>query len=358
MSWNLVYVLILTLAGFTASRLAFALINPETEQSDYSFRKDPFVALYLLMAAGIAAIYFFGPAFSDFIFPMTSLAVFLPLIFAALIYGIFLLEMDGLFNIAVIVSALAVAFLLPEKALVFEGLLPWGADHLLAAFILAVIALGAGVLNGLSGVFGLQCTAVALGISAVALIGGLPMVFGLWGAYLGGVWLGFINFNWYPEKIRLNRGACVSAAFLLGCTALRGAAEFSGPSMLILEMYFIAELIWIVTHRYVFNQRRPDWADNASYMSVFESGVTVPAINVAVAKIVAVNIILGCFQLFAPNAFSIPLFALLVNLWLINLLNNAAAGEENSLKAANRALVKNVKDGLKEIKESLKKDKS
>jgi hypothetical protein len=77
---------------------------------------------------------------------------------------------------------------------------------------------------------------------------------------------------------------------------------------------------------------------------------------VSVVKIGIVNVIFSCFQLYAPNPFSMPIFTLVVNLWLLNMLYHAS--ENNlSFKETNEAFVDDVKKGLSTVKEAFKRRK-
>lgn len=69
-----------------------------------------------------------------------------------------------------------------------------------------------------------------------------------------------------------------------------------------------------------------------------------------------VNIILAMFQLYSANSFSVPIFAFLINLWLLGILYNTNDGIK-SLKEANKDFIRDVKSGLDNIKKSFNKNK-
>lgn len=356
MSWNLIYILVLAFIGFGLARLALGLLPKQNIQTLYSLRRDPWLYMFMLMTCGFVALYFWFPLMADAIFPLTLSALIVPLILALLVYVMFLLEIDWLYYLTIAAVCTAAAFTLPETALMFEGVLPWWLDHLTAGFILMLFTFTAMLLNGIAGVFAIQCLTITSGLAVVALIGGAPMVLGFLAAYLGGIWLGYLNLNWYPAKVYLNSGACAAGAFILGWLCLRASIEYAGPSMLILAMFAAAELLWAVAQRVFHYQRQVSWEEETAYGAAYEKGVTEPAIGVAMFKIAIVNLILACFQLYAPNPFSIPLFALLINLWLLNILYKAPDAEK-TFAQTNAEVIKTLKDGLEDAKKSLQKDK-
>lgn len=353
---NLIYLLVLAAAGFAVSRIALNFLQTGNRRVVYTFLKDPWLYMFLAMAAGTFGLYTFTPDFKDSLAVPGFWQILLPFVSAALIYVAFLLEIKKLYCLTIIAAAGLTAFWVPETELAFGGLLPWWADRTAAAAVLALVSAGAIILNGMAGIFGIFFITLSAGTALLSQIGGLPLVLGFIGAFWAGIWLGYLNLNWYPDSIYLNNGACASAAFLGAWLLIRGALELAGPSVLILAAYFVAELLWVFVRRYVFNLNYPDIWNYTSYTAVYEKGVSVPAIDTAIAKIGLVNTILAAFQLYSPNGFSIPFFALLIDLWLMNLLYHA--GEQaQTFGDANKALVKNVKEGIEEIRRSFGKRK-
>ena len=77
---------------------------------------------------------------------------------------------------------------------------------------------------------------------------------------------------------------------------------------------------------------------------------------VSIVKIGIINVIFSCFQLYAPNPFSIPVFALAVNLWLLNILYHAS--ENNlSFSRTNENFFEELKNEFNVVKETLKRRK-
>ncbi len=348
---------VIGLIGFALSRLILNFSKTDAEHyENYKLYRDTSVFLALLLFGGIAAIFYNAPDMFDVVAPVGWYV--LPLVFltAILLYAVFWFEIVWLTRAAALAASVLLACLLPINCMIFEGLVPLWADRLLISLAVFIFISGAANINLLSGIFGIQATTVSVGIGILALLGGVPLYLGAIGAYVAGIWLGFLNLNWFPSKVYINSGTCMAAAYILAWLLLQGAAELAGPSALILMMFFICEIIWALAQKFIFGQNTADLSDNTACYEAFTKGVTVPAIGVAVAKINVVNVILAMFQLYSANSFSVPIFAFLINLWLLGILYNANDGVK-SLKEANKDFIRDVKSGLDNIKKSFNKNK-
>ena len=357
MSLDFLYSVLLICIGFVCSRLVLNFLKEESDEVEqYAFYKDPWLYMYLMMVLCLSAVFFLVPNYNDVIVSLTTTSIWIWLSLAFVIYIVFLLETDRLFLIVLAASSLILSFSFSGDALVFGGIVPFWADRLIVALIIFLFTFSSQWLNDLPGIFATQCLTIALGLSIVAIIGGIPHVLGFAGAGLAGVWLGYFHLDWFLGKIKINNGACMAASFIFSGLLLDGALEMAAPSMLILIMYPLTEIVWSFFRRYVFYVKRRNWSENTAYMSIAYKGASAEVLSMAVVKIGFVNVVLACFQLFSVNGFSIPLFAFVVNLWLLGMLYNADE-KPKTFKEVNQDFVKNVKEGLKNIKQSVKKGK-
>ncbi len=344
------------LIGFVLSRLLLTFSQTEASvQGIYKRYRDSSIVLALLVFGGVAAIFYNMPVKFDVVAPAAGYV--LPVVFAlaVVIYIVFWFENKLLLNVVLLSASAVMVMMLPDN-IIFEGQLPVWADKIVAAAFIFIFVNGAKNINLLAGIFGVQAAVIVAGTALLALFGGLPFYLGVIGAYLAGVWLGFLNLNWFPSKVYINSGACVASAYVLAWVILQGASEFAAPSMLILCMYFITENLWALAQRFIFNVKNNDFSENTASYIAFAKGLDVTAIGVAVAKINVVNLILALFQLYSANTYSVPLFAFLINLWLLGILHNVD-NENKTLKEVNQEFVKGFKDGLDNIKKSLNKNK-
>ena len=357
MSMNLIYGVLLICTGFVCSRLVLNFLKNESETAgQYVFNRDSWLYMFMLMCVGLFSVFFLMPDFNDIIVPIKAVSLWVLLGLSLVIYIAFLMETDWLLYVTVAVSSLILTFMVPNDILLFGGLVSFWIDRLIAAAIIFIFTASAQWFNNLPGIFAIQSLTITIGLCVIAIVGGVSHILGFAGACLAGIWLGYLHLNWFPEWLKINNGACVSAMFIFSGLLLDGALEMAGPSMLILVMYPLTEIIWSLVRRYIFSVKQRDWQDNTAYMSIADKGVMAETVGTAVAKIGLVNVVLACFQLFSVNGFSIPLFAFVADLWLLGMLYNA--DEKNpSFKEINRDFINNVKGGLKNIKQSVGKGK-
>ncbi len=351
MSTGLLTILVLGIIGFFLMRIILQFIP--ANGSSYSFRRDMWVYITLLSAAGIVGIYYFAPDYADSIIGLFPKTMAFVLFLSFLIYFAFLLETPWLFYTITATASLGTTFFWPENALVFEGFMPPLADHLSAALLLFIFTVGTKLINGVSGIFSLFAVTICGGAAMIAIIGGLPLILGFIGAYWAGLWLGHLN---VCDHVRLNNGICASMGFLLGWMLLSGCIELAGPSMLILPMFLFAEICWALWHRFILNDKKIDLSENTAYGMAYEKGLSEAAIRIAVGKIGIVNIIFAGFQLFASNFYSVPIFVFLANIWLLNILSHVGLNDY-TLQETNRQLIKSIKSGIDDFKKSISKRK-
>lgn len=357
MSWLWFVGIILFAVGFVFSKLFMELCKVDVDnQENFKLYQESWLYLGGLSIVGMLGIFYFIPDMQDVIVPVRAYELPVICLLSVLIYFVFLFDVKWLYYATILLSSAVMVSFVPTDVSIFGGLTPWWAERLILVAVIAVWVLGLRNLNGLSGVFGINATAISAGVAIVAAVGGMPLYLGMMGLYLAGVWLGFLNLNWYPSKVFLNSGSCAAAAFLLAWILLKGTLELAGPSVVILMMFFITETLWMLCERYIFNIKKTDICEDSAYFSAFEKGLNVVVIGVSIVKINIVNVIFATFQLFAANSYSFPIFTFVVNLWLLGLLYRVESNNK-TLKEINKEVIKNVKDGLQSVKDSITKNK-
>lgn len=346
----------LVFGGFAITSVVLHLLIKQTVPETYKPSKDPWIYMWVILAAGLGAVYTFMPAYADFVSPFSGWNIALWCGLSLLIYISYLFESDKLTLAVVVVSALAVSLLIPNDFSVFRGLLPFWLDRLAVVMVICLFTYACGLLNGMAGVYGLQMVGIGLGVFVISFLGGVPLMLGFMGAFAAGVWLGYLQLNWYPADVEISDGACMSGGFLAAGLMLQGTIEYAGPSMLVLSMYIWAELIFTVINRWLFRRRDVEIYQNTAYYAIFTQGIELSAISFGIIKILIINFILALFQLRISNPLSMPVFAAAADLWLLNVMYRASSGFM-TFREANQEFIKNVKEGLAGLKQSEKKDK-
>ena len=352
---NLIYFIGLIGLGFIFSLPMFVYVSKNTLY-EYKIKNDVWIYMWFFSLFCTSALYFILPDFKDMIYDLEYGKIVAVFALAAFIYIAFLLENKLLMYMVMALSSAIVTFLVPDNVSIFEGYIPLWSERLIVFASVFFITFFAKILNGLPAIFAIFILSGLFGMMCLSGFGGVPLLFGIFAALLGGMWLGFLRFNWYPSEIVLNEGACASAGFLLSGFLLLGTIELSGSSILVLLSYLFAEIIWVLIRSYLWRIKEPDLYNNTAYFVCYTKDISLDAILVSVVKIGIINIIFSCFQLYAPNPFSMPIFTLVVNLWLLNMLYHAS--ENNlSFRETNEAFVDDVKKGLSTVKEAFKRRK-
>ena len=347
MTVSLIYVLGIALCGFMVSRIALGVLVSKMQGRSYALKYDAWLYLLSLVFIGSLSIGYFTPVFHDQIVSLNLSSVILTVFLAAFIYAAFTLDNPWILNGAIILSIIALLCLLPPENIVLSSTYPLLADRLILFSFLLFLTRASTVLNAQNGIFIIYALTVCFGLMFMAVFGGVPLILGGFAAVIGGILSGFFNINALQEKIAFNKGACISASFLLSALVLYASAEYAFSSTLILTCYLPIEFIWAIVNYYLRHNKGAALSEGAAYSTLLSQDSSLYAVWVALAKIGVVNIILACFQLYAPNRFSLPIFTVILNLWLLSRLLSAFDPPE-TFKNANKQLIDTIKQGIKE----------
>lgn len=355
MLWHLLYAVGLFIITYSLSSLLFSIYFKKMDNFDeYRFKQDPYFGMFLLFFLSALSLRLLIPDFHDVISPVSTLSFYLPFVFAGLIYFSFLFQSSKLTNVVILACSILSAFLfLKNDSLLFSNLIPASWEKLIFGILIFLITLSSKLLNRLNNIFSAFITTFLVGIVALSLVGGLPLNFGLMAALWVGTWLAYFQFNIFDVKISLNDGAIMSSAFLLSTFLIGSANELSFPSVFILTVYLLAELIWAIVHHFFSKSEATDISEQTVYFNVYQKDVTLFALYIAIFKLGFVNVFLALFQLYAPNAFTLPFLSIIINLWLLSKLNNFDQPDLN-LKETSKQFVEDIKENMNEIKNNLK----
>lgn len=318
----------------------------------YQFKKDPYIYIFLLLLVLFVGIASFVPDFRDIILPINPLWLGLSFLFAALIYVLFLLEADTLLDLGVFFLSVLSTFLFANHdALVDLAPVPWQLSALGIGLFIGLITLGARVLAGLTGIFSLVITLCSIGLFLTAVAGGIPFYLGLMAAAVAGTFACVFQFNHWGMRLKINEGVMMSVTFLFCMLLLAGTNELAGPSMFILVLYIPAELFWSLWKQYILRHKEPDLYFNSVYFNTFEKGVDLSTIHVLVLKISTVNTVFALFQLYAQNAFTLPVLVFIIDFWLLSKMNSIGTPAQ-SIKEINQEFIQNIKNEIKDIKQT------
>ncbi|HET8726411.1 MAG TPA: glycosyltransferase family 4 protein [Alphaproteobacteria bacterium] len=130
---------------------------------------------------------------------------------------------------------------LPGDQLVFQGILPFWADRLVAGIAWVWFVNLYNFMDGIDGITGVETTTIALGLTIVMITVGAGGTLAIEAVVLGGAMLGFLIWNWQPARIFLGDVGSVPIGFLTGWLLLAAAANGLWAPALILPGYYLAD---------------------------------------------------------------------------------------------------------------------
>ncbi|NUB14679.1 glycosyl transferase [Azospirillum brasilense] len=105
---------------------------------------------------------------------------------------------------------------LPGEGLVFQGLLPFWADRLVAAVGWLWFVNLFNFMDGIDGLAGGEAASIGAGLALVASLGALDPSLPLYGLSAAGAALGFLVWNWHPAKLFMGDVGSVPLGFPFG----------------------------------------------------------------------------------------------------------------------------------------------
>lgn len=316
------------LVCFVLSTFVLTRIQTDIFPEEYEFKLDPFWYLFGLFLLTSVSVYYLQPVGVDTIKTYSLLNFTLPVIFSALIYFCYLLDVAWLTNLITYALALCIAFMQPDDFVLFPEYFTPLQDKFIVALLILLVSKGLGYLNGSGGIASAQFVVVMLTAFLLTYFGILPKILGSFAlAYLG-IMLAFTFLSWPPEKVMISEGGFSALGFIMACFMVDASVEFSDASMFIASAYLFTELGCIFYNRFILRQKTEYWFMNTSYYRLLELGASEKALAFSIAKILFVNVLLALFQIAAYERLALPFFAVAFNLWLLSILSGDTKPEE------------------------------
>lgn len=211
-------------------------------------------------------------------------------------------------------------------------------------------------LNGIETVAGLHTMAVCTGIFFLSLAAALPFLLGAVALILAAVTAAFLVFNWYPARLQLSEAGCTALGFLLGGLVFRAVSEGAAPSVIIFNMFYIIEICWALLQTLFLKDKYADIVANTAYFQANVSGLSPENITNNILRLEIVMIVLGYFEAYSSNIYSIPVLSAIITVWYLSKVKNWQDANQ-SFREMNRNVFKEIKNNFEEIKDTINKDK-
>ena len=345
MDLNSVFSLVAVAVFSLGALFWYAQIARRTPQKNFFSLSNaflPFVSLTFLLAV---LLWFLNAKRLDYLFPLSLPQLCIP--FA----GALLIRLSGSQNFlnrwqpaVILLSAAGTVFLADYPSLLFPDSpcwLNWGALTL----ILYASSFSFKYFNAVDGIAAVQIQPVLWGISLLAWIGAVPLFYGWLSLGMALILLAFLLYNWYPAQISWSVPSCQAAGFILGWLALQCSAEGSGPCLVIFAMLLQTEFVIALLKKLTFLKDYRNILNNTFYYQINISGLSPAEICRSLLRIEILLVIFGCFELYAPNAYSLPILCFITTLWFLNRLLNWQTPDQ-TLSEINREVIDDIKQAF------------
>ncbi|HSK41862.1 MAG TPA: glycosyltransferase family 4 protein [Arenibaculum sp.] len=181
---------------------------------------------------------------------------------------------------------------LPADAQVVQGILPWWADCLGAAFAWIWFVNLFNFMDGIDGLAGSEAACVGAGLCIVAALApAAPPA--LWlGSAVAGAAAGFLPWNWQPARVFMGDVGSIPLGYLLGWLLLLVAGAGFWEAALLLPLYFLADATLTLLKRVLAGKRVWQAHREHFYQRAVHNGRSHAAV---VRLVLAVNALLAAF---------------------------------------------------------------
>jgi UDP-N-acetylmuramyl pentapeptide phosphotransferase/UDP-N-acetylglucosamine-1-phosphate transferase len=158
-------------------------------------------------------------------------------------------------RLAAHVVAVAIALaLMPERLLVFQGVLPLALDRVAAALAWVWFLNLYNFMDGIDGITGVETIAIGLGLFALLAtagndIGPPGIALALAALVTSSAAAGFLILNWHPARVFMGDVGAIALGYLLGWFLLTLAAWGYWSAALILPGYYLADATITIVRR-------------------------------------------------------------------------------------------------------------
>lgn len=192
---------------------------------------------------------------------------------------------------------------------IFQGVLPFWADALLAWVLWVWFINLFNFMDGIDGIAGMEVVAIAIGAAAIATLGAMPPIYALYGMTAAAGAIGFLLWNWQPARVFLGDSGSIPLGYLLGWLLLVLAAHGRWEAALLLPMYFLADATLTLLRRLARGEK--PWQAHRTH--AYQRAARALGSHAAVvARVGALNVALIALALMAirhPEAAWVPLAA-------------------------------------------------
>ncbi len=279
--------------------------------------KQPLIGILFLGGISCIITFFITPNQNDAVYPttITSLLSFLATA-TGLLFALRHTKSTPLHIMLILLACAINILLLPHDFTFSNGLLPPLAERVILCLAWILFTGFYYNLNGVDGVVSIQSLAVVLGLFLMFLIGIMPELYSGWNLNFACLLLALAFFTNYPSIISLDKVSCQTLGFIVGWLSLLATVEGNGSCVLILNMYYIYEVVVALFKKLNFQRQFKILMNNMFYNQLAAAGIAPQKICEFVSQTNLILILLAGFQIYAPNQYTMVIVAFFTMFWI------------------------------------------
>ncbi len=348
---NIHILLLFLVTVFAISTKWYISICRQTLFVDNKLIQDAFFPLYTFNAIGTIIFLLTSPqtdTINDFRWYFLISPCLLPLlVFLAQAY----FTKQKKWGITYLVCLICV-FLLPKDFLLFGNFMPFIADRFILSLILYSYTNNYNLLNTLKGTSATQMLVISLGGFALYLYGAVPQTIGYIGLIHACVLVPFLAFSLNTTCLHFTPYGCNTLGFIYGWFSLWIAAEGMVESSIILNSWFIYELLLAYGRRLTFMDRYKKIEYNTFLYSLKIQGYTPAFVMRSYIKVLAFILLFACLQTTSPSNTSFLIFSFFILVWSNYKILNPSSGKK-TLKETNAEFINSLKEEYSNFKKQI-----
>ena len=234
---------------------------------------------------------------------------------------------------------------------IIPSLPAWG-NHIICFLIWAYISLTFHIIAPKTTLASTETASTGLGIYILSLLKAIPFSFGFIALIFSVSSLALIIHNKKASKISIPKVDADCLGFILGGLFYLCATENAFSPVLIFMMLFICETGLALILKLSFLPQYKDLHNNTACSKAEQKGLLPPIINNLFARINILLVLMGCFQVYAPNQHSILLICFAITCWQMYRLINWNS-LTSSIKETNLMVQQELKKNINRLKNNI-----
>jgi hypothetical protein len=275
---------------------------------------------------------------------MTLIKFLVPLLASVVVLAAVLLNKPYVVAGGVLIASVISVFG-TEIFITFQATWPVVLNKLLTVVCLWIYAMGYRALSGLNPLPQIEGLVVGIGFTLLGLFGFAPVMLSV--EAMGIVAVLLIA---YVNSFRSSWGIVGAPVlgFVLGNLGLISYGEYLLPCFVIFSMFYFVELLVSLLKKCSLMPQYADIIYNSTSAEAFSLGLPADTLIRMVFATNFILLLLGVFQVYAVNVYSLPAFAFILTVWQQHRMLHWQQ-ESMTFKEVNKALIQDVKQSVTDL---------